>query len=293
MRVLVVYCRDNRRASLAADRLCSQLDERGVGYEAMFLEELPDCSQVLGPSPDILLDSRLEKPFRLIAVLGGDGSVLRTARLAVLLGTPVLGLNYGHLGFLSCSGDESDISLVESALAGECQVEQLPCLEIELSRGDEGSSCQRLFALNDVAVNRGPSMNIMEYGLGVSGCHLATLRGDGVVVASSTGSTAYALSAGGPVVAPGNRGLLVVPVAAHTMASRPVVTGPDDWVEVDLDPWGEGPQEGLSVQVDGELQDLGPGARRLLVRNCPFSVGLLRCGGEGFYERVSTVFLKQ
>lgn len=292
MRVLVVYCRDNRRASLAAGKLCSQLDERGIGYEVMFLEELPDCSQVLGLSPDILLDSRLDKPFRLIAVLGGDGSVLRAARLAVLLGTPVLGLNYGHLGFLSSPGGDDDAQLVGSALAGECRVEQLPCLQVEVElEGSAGSL--RLFALNDVAVNRGASASIMEYSVGVCGCRLAALRGDGVVVASSTGSTAYALSAGGPVVAPGNRGLLVVPVAAHTMASRPVVTGPDDWVEVDLDPWGEGPQEGLSVQIDGELQDLGPGARRLLVRNCPFSVGLLRCGGEGFYGRVSTVFLKQ
>lgn len=293
MRVLVVYCQKNRRASQAAVSLCTYLRKRRHSFEAMTLEEMPDCAQVHAESPGILQDTCLREAFSFMVVLGGDGSILRASRLAVLLGIPILGMNYGHLGFLSNRGDASDTSLIDSALAGECQVEKLPCLEVELQHGAEGTYPQRLFALNDVAVNRAPSANILECAVGISGCHLATLRGDGVVVASSTGSTAYALSAGGPVVAPSNRGLLVVPIAVHALASRPIVTGQDDWVDIDLRPCREGLEDDPSIQLDGELQTPCQPVDRVRVRNSALTAELLRQRGEGFYKRFSNVFLMQ
>lgn len=297
MRVLVVFCHKNMRARWAAEALLPYLRERSVGCEVIDLDEIPACSEVLEGNKRLLLDGRLSGPFCLMVVLGGDGSILRASRLAVLLGLPILGMNYGHLGFLSNPEGVSWQELIQSALEGECQTELLPTLEIELHSGLRNGLAaarpQRMFALNDVAVNRAASTNVMEYAIRVSGCELATMRGDGVVVASSTGSTAYALSAGGPLLAPGNRGLVIVPLAPHTLSSRAVVTGQDDCVEIDLDPFGEGAGEGLSIQVDGELLSLERPADKLYVRGGPASVELLRIEGESFYKRASAVFFKQ
>lgn len=293
MRVLVAFWHENIKACRAAEVILSHLRRCSVGFEVVDLDEIPACSEALGDTCGLLQDGRLSEPFRFMVVLGGDGSVLRASRLAALLDVPILGVNCGHLGYLSGSESPSPLAPVQAALEGECRTEVLPTLEIELLWGPsevKENRPHRLFALNDVSVNRSPSMNAMEYAVGISGCEIATMRGDGVVVSSSTGSTAYALSAGGPLLAPSNKGLVIVPIAPHTLSSRAVVTGQDDFVEIRFGPFGERAGDGPSIKVDGESLGLEHPPDGLGIRSGAASVRLLRMKGECFYERASSVF---
>lgn len=160
----------------------------------------------------------------LVISLGGDGTLLRAARIVGYQEIPILGLSYGHLGFLTAaSPDDTDIlSVVSDALAGEMHVSRRATLAIDVfAHTDEGEG-QTLdtFALNDLALTRGPLSDMVEFTITVSGHRIDRLRGDGVVVSTATGSTGYALSAGGPIVSPDYTGMVCVPIAPHTIQAR-------------------------------------------------------------------------
>ena len=160
----------------------------------------------------------------LVITLGGDGTLLRAARIVGYREIPILGLSYGHLGFLTAaSPEERDVlSVVSDALAGELHVSRRSTLSCEVISIDEDGQEHRstTFALNDLALTRGPLSDMVEFDITVSGHHIDRLRGDGVVVSTATGSTGYALSAGGPIVSPDYAGMLCVPIAPHTIQAR-------------------------------------------------------------------------
>lgn len=143
----------------------------------------------------------------LVISLGGDGTLLRAARIVGYREIPILGLSYGHLGFLTAASpqDKNILSVVSDALAGELHVSRratLACEIVSVNERGEEEVCTG-FALNDLALARGPLSDMVEFDITVSGHHIDRLRGDGVVVSTATGSTGYALSAGGPHREPG------------------------------------------------------------------------------------------
>ena len=139
------------------------------------------------------------------------------------------------------------------------------------------------FALNELAVTRGANGRIIDFSLGISGAHIADMRGDGLVVATATGSTAYALSAGGPLVAPGFNGLVAVPLAPHTLHSRAIVTAANDVVEMDLS-LNRDPRE-AALFADGELLSFDAPVKRVYVSRGAVPTTLLRYRHDGFYEK--------
>lgn len=294
MRVLVITSSDNRRAGQAMVSLCAFLHERGIGYECASLEEMPSCAEVYGAQPRLLSDKRFTRPFDLMFVLGGDGTILRAARLAAVLGTPILGANYGHLGFLSNTSSQGVVAVAEAFLRGDCSCEQLPSLKVSVMheggcpQGEEPQGA--LFAFNDIALSRIPYEGTLEVGISVSGQRLAAVSADGVIVASPTGSTSYALSAGGPLVAPGVKGMLIVPVAPRTLQARTVVAGEHDVVELSLSPRESGGRS--SLLIDGELIAYSRAVRTVAVRCGDAPVTLLRVNGEGFYKKAAEAFFK-
>ena len=157
--------------------------------------------------------------------------------------------------------------------------------------GEEPDGPRTFFALNELAVTRGANGRLIDFALGVSGARVADMRGDGVVVATATGSTGYALSAGGPLVSPGYDGLVVVPIAPHTLRSRSIVTNGSDVVEVSLLCPSEGsyPRE-ATLFVDGEPIEFPAPVRHIYVRRGDEPTILLRYQREGFYEHVSKTF---
>lgn len=227
--------------------------------------------------------------FDLVISLGGDGTLLRAARTVGYSGVPIVGVSYGHLGFLTCAGPENLFSTVADALAGELHVSRRATLDVVGYFEDADGTMfeRRKMGLNDLAVSRGPMGDVISFEVSVSGNHIDNLRGDGFVVSTATGSTGYALAAGGPIVTPEFTGMVCVPVAPHTIMARAFLTAPSDVVEIAVDP--ERPAE-TCVFVDG--QPMGQGARLVHVscRRGPGDVVLLDYSAQGFYGSVSRVF---
>lgn len=227
----------------------------------------------------------------LVISLGGDGTLLRAARIVGYQEIPILGLSYGHLGFLTAaSPDDTDIlSVVSDALAGEMHVSRRATLAIDVfAHTDEGEE-QTLdtFALNDLALTRGPLSDMVEFTITVSGHRIDRLRGDGVVVSTATGSTGYALSAGGPIVSPDYTGMVCVPIAPHTIQARAFLTSPSDVVEIEM---SRDRPSIPAVAVDGVFVAKDAVVDRVFARRGPGDILLLDYGPESFYTSVSRVF---
>lgn len=298
MRILIVRNNSNPQALDAALLLATYLSSQGID------SELVDASQLEGlhgaPCPDPELDGA---SFDMAVALGGDGTILRTAGLIGSAGVPILGINFGWLGFLANGSDDGVVAIVAAALAGDVTVERRANLRIDvfaegddlddLPVGDEpryaaDGSRRTFFALNEITLARGASGRIVEFSLSVSGTRIADLRGDGAVVATATGSTAYALSAGGPIVSPQFEGLEVVPIAPHTLSARPIVCAPGDVVEIDL---SERPSSREAVLfADGDPVEVGAPIARMVVRRGSEPTVLLRYKGDNFYEHVARTF---
>ena len=228
------------------------------------------------------------KSFDMVISLGGDGTMLRAARLVGKHRVPILGINFGHLGFLVNSSKDGVIPIVAAALAGDVVREERSSLHIEL--WSEGELIASRFALNEFSVTRGALGRIIDFGIEVAGVHVVDMRGDGLVVSSATGSTAYALSAGGPLCSPEFRGLVVVPLAPHTLLSRSIITGPSDVVEIDLSTNPESRE--ASYFVDGEIITADEPIDRVLVRKSNNPTILLRYKDNGFYSEAAKVFFR-
>ena len=230
----------------------------------------------------------------LVVSLGGDGTLLRAARIVGYTGVPVVGISYGHLGFLTAAGPEDLIVTVGDALAGELHVSRRATLDIECEFEDKegGTHSRHCFALNDFAVSRGGAGNMVEFDVSVSGKHIDRLRGDGFVVSTATGSTGYALAAGGPIVTPEFTGMVCVPIAPHTIMARAFLTSPADVVEIEMSP--ERPVM-RHFFADGQPVPREKGWRgvRACVRRGPGDLVLLDRSAQSFYDSVSRVFYGQ
>lgn len=223
--------------------------------------------------------------------LGGDGTLLRAARIVGYQEIPILGLSYGHVGFLTAaSPEERDVlGVVADALAGEMHVSRRATLSVEVYAHESmgGEAALETFALNDVALTRGPLSDMVEFDMTVSGHHIDRLRGDGVVVSTATGSTGYALSAGGPIVSPDYTGMVCVPIAPHTIQARAFLTSPSDVVEISM---SQDRPSVPAIAVDGQFMVKDTLVDRIVARRGPGDVLLLDYGPESFYNSVSRVF---
>ena len=251
------------------------------GYEVVWAA---DQRSQIQTSPDIA-------GCDLVITLGGDGTLLRAARIVNYREIPILGLSYGHLGFLTAaSPEERDVlSVVSDALAGELHVSRRATLACDVvSVNDDGTEDMvRAFALNDMALTRGPLSDMVEFDMSVSGHHIDRLRGDGVVVSTATGSTGYALSAGGPIVSPDYSGMVCVPIAPHTIQARAFLTSPSDVVEIRM---SQDRPSVPAIAIDGQFVTCAGTVDRVMVRRGPGDVLLLDYGPESFYNSVSRVF---
>ena len=227
--------------------------------------------------------------FGLAISLGGDGTLLRAARTVGYSGVPIVGISYGHLGFLTCAGPENLFDTVCDALAGELHASRRATLEIEAEFMCEGVDQKRVrrMALNDMALSRGPLGDVISFEVSVSGNHIDHLRGDGFVVSTATGSTGYALAAGGPIVTPEFSGMVCVPLAPHTIMARAFLTAPSDVVEIVVDP-----ERKVETCVFADGQPLGDRNQltKVICKRGEGDVILLDYSAQGFYGSVSRVF---
>ena len=213
----------------------------------------------------------------LVVVVGGDGSLLGVGRDLAHTGVPVLGINRGGLGFLADIAPERIGRQLGDVLDGEHRVEDHFLLEAEIHRGEEriGGSP----ALNDVVVHPGGMARMMEFSLEVDGQFVYDQRSDGLIVASPTGSTAYALSAGGPIMHPSLDAIVIVPMFPHTLTSRPLVVRGASVIAVTL-----GTVDRAQVSCDSQVEfDLRSGDT-VRIRKYATPLRLLYTYGHSFYE---------
>ena len=282
MKVLIVVNHAREDAMESARRLEDWLDERGVDVAwahdkrrfPLAVDSADDCD--------------------LVVSLGGDGTLLRAARIVGYAGVPVLGISYGHLGFLTAAGPEDLMVTVRDALAGELHVSRRATLDVEcvFERPDGTSYTRHSFALNDFALSRGGAGDMVEFDVSVSGKHIDRLRGDGFVVSTATGSTGYALAAGGPIVTPEFTGMVCVPIAPHTIMARAFLTSPSDVVEIEMSPERPAMRHFFAdgQPVRREKDSVGV---RACVRRGPGDLVLLDRSSQSFYDSVSRVFYGQ
>ncbi len=224
----------------------------------------------------------------LLLTLGGDGTLLRGVRRAIGQGIPVLGVNLGRLGFLTSLGP-GDLEVgLERILAGEALVDERFTLAGRVVHSD-GSEGRRLWALNDLVLHKGGVARVvrldLEVGRGSGREEIGSFSGDGLIVSTPTGSTAYSLSAGGPIVSPSTECIAVTPISPHTMAMRPLVL-PDD---VLLTIQAVDRCEELVVTADGQLGvPLAPGDR-VRVEKGTEQVLLVRFPGQTFFDTLRRV----
>jgi len=198
-----------------------ELRERAGGWV-----EMQGLTHWAAPAADIEALHRQLPGSDVLIVLGGDGTFLRAARAVVDDDVPLLGINVGKVGFLS-KVEASELERVLAQLvAGSYGIEQRMALEGRIQRAGESGAGQRLLALNDVVVARGSLARVCRLETSIDSSHLATFVADGLVVASPTGSTGYSFSAGGPILDPTARNLVVTPIAGYLSTIRSVVVGP-------------------------------------------------------------------
>jgi len=215
----------------------------------------------------------------LVIAVGGDGTLLYAARLVARHGVPLLGVNRGRLGFLTDVMPQDMLPSVDAALRGELEADERPLLSAQLHSA--GGGIAQALALNDVVMQKHDTGRTLDFETRIDQRYVNTHDGDGIIVASATGSTAYALSCGGPIIEPHLDALVIAPICAHTLSDRPIVLSSRSVIEVVL---LERPDTQANVSCDGmRLGALVPGDR-LEVRAARERVTLLHPPGHDYYK---------
>lgn len=249
-------------------------DAPGLGVELRFEKTLHEVAQV-GERLDALdnIDA--------LITLGGDGTLLRGARLLAGRPAPILGINLGRLGFLTTCGSEDAEKALEILASGEYVAEARMSLAAR-AVDQKGNNRQEWLALNDFVLHKGGFARVVRLSVSIDGESIGVYAADGVIISTPTGSTAYSLSAGGPVVVPTVESIILTPISAHMLAVRPLVIAPDAEVTVETI---QNPEE-LIVTVDGQVGTNLQSGEKLIVRRAPNPVRIVRFPDTSFFVRL-------
>jgi NAD+ kinase len=241
------------RVAESALTLLPHLKQRGV--RAL----LPD-NDLLDVAADLVVrvpEEEIANRADLVIAIGGDGTLLYAAGLVAHRGVPLIGINRGRLGFLTDVLPRDMLASVDAALEGRCERDERALLEARLIAANGVTA--RALALNDVVLQKWETARMLDFETWIDGAYVNTHGGDGLVVATATGSTAYALSCGGPIVAPHLDALVVAPICPHTLSDRPIVVSGRSVIAVKLI---DRPDTRAQITCDGvSLGELLPGDR--------------------------------
>ncbi|MER5476582.1 NAD kinase [Streptomyces sp. NPDC002734] len=283
-RTVFLLAHTGRPAAIrSAELVVRGLLDAGLGVRVLESEAhdlpLPDSVRTVAEATPACLDG-----CELLVVLGGDGTLLRGAEFARASGVPMLGVNLGRVGFLAEAERDALDQVVERVVARDYEVEERMTVDVEVHRN--GSVVHTDWALNEAAVQKVSAEKLLEVVLEIDGRPVTGFGCDGIICATPTGSTAYAFSAGGPVVWPEVEALLMVPISAHALFAKPLVTSPDSVLVVEVLPhippgvlWCDGRR----------TVELPPGAR-VEVRRGAVPVRLARLHHASFTDRLVAKF---
>jgi NAD+ kinase len=263
------------KAREVACRLLGLLEMKGAAarLEPSMAEELgrPDLGRPL---------EEFAREVELVFVLGGDGTLLGVARQLARHRLPLLGFNIGHLGFLSEAEPDNLATAVDRVLTGDFFVEERLMLEAEVVR--DGNVVESGTALNDVGIAKGSFGRMIRCTVHMDGMMLGTYSGDGLIVSTPTGSTAYSLSCGGPIVYPDIQVILLTPVCPHTLTSRPMVLP----AEAELEICVYATHQEMGMTIDGQMGYCLRAGDLVRVRRSPYAARLIKWRERSFFEVV-------
>jgi NAD+ kinase len=291
--VLLVVHTGREEATETARRVQKVLGGNGIALRVLSAEAVdrgslhlaPDDMRAMGVEIEVVdADPQAAEGCELVLVLGGDGTFLRAAELARNAGIPVLGVNLGRIGFLAEAEAEAIDSVLDHVIARDYRVEDRLTLDIVVRQG--GRIIDQGWALNEASMEKGPRLGVLGVVVEIEGRPVSTFGCDGVLISTPTGSTAYAFSAGGPVLWPDLEAILVVPNNAHALFGRPMVTSPDATIAVEIEASGND----ALVFCDGRREMLIPAGGRLEVTRCGTPVKWARLDSAPFTDRLVRKF---
>jgi NAD+ kinase len=282
-RVLIVISHADDAAAQEATNACKHLAQRGIA--CVFDKEDLEHFVTLGAAQPEGSTAYSGEDLDLVMVLGGDGSILRAAEIVNGNPAPILGINLGHVGFMT-EAERSEIpAVLDAVAAGNFSTSERTTLEVKVWQ--EGKEVFSSWAINEVAVEKSARERMLEVVLEIDARPVSSFGCDGVLVSTPTGSTAYAFSAGGPVVWPNVEAFVVVPLSAHALFARPLVIDPESTVAVEV--LRRSPGSGV-LWCDGRRTfDLGPGAR-IEVAKRPVPVKMVVLDNAPFADRLVRKF---
>ncbi len=285
-RILVVAHTGRSESLAAAIEVCRQLTSAGITPVTTKAErhDIVAVAADLG-SLQVLRGTTDLDDIELVIVLGGDGTILRAAELVRGATVPLLGVNLGHVGFLAESDKDDLTDTVRRAVARDYLVEERMTLSVRVKV--ESEVVYETWALNEATVEKASRERMLEVVIEVDGRPLSSFGCDGVVMSTPTGSTAYAFSAGGPVVWPSLDAMLLVPLSPHALFARPLVVGPDSVFAVEVLDRTQG--TGV-LWCDGRRTRNLPRGARVVVRRSPVPVRLARLNPGPFTDRLVRKF---
>lgn len=291
--ILLVVHTGREEATETARRVQKVLGDNDIGLRVLSAEAVdsgplnlaPDDERAMGVGMEVVdADPRAADGCELVLALGGDGTFLRAAELARNAGIPVLGVNLGRIGFLAEAEADAIDLVLEHVVALDYRVEDRLTLDIVVRQG--GRVIDQGWALNEASLEKGPRLGVLGVVVEIDGRPVSTFGCDGVLVSTPTGSTAYAFSAGGPVLWPDLEAILVVPNNAHALFGRPMVTSPDAAIAIEIEAGGHD----ALVFCDGRREMLLPAGGRLEVTRCGTPVKWARLDSAPFTDRLVRKF---
>ena len=252
---------------------------RRVGFEVKVVDNL-EAPAFGAQSPVVRSDTEI------VVVLGGDGTILRAAELVHCTQVPIIGINMGHVGFLAEFESFQLSDAIRRVAEHDYSVDERMIAHVDVTLPDGGEPIQD-WALNDITVERADRGKMVEIGIRVDGVDMSSFGCDGVIVSTPTGSTAYAFSAGGPIIWPNVEALQLVPIAAHALFARPLVIGAGSTFTMEIldDSMSEG-----WICCDGRRQRVLPKGTRIDVRQSRDTLRLARLSGVPFTNRLVSKF---
>lgn len=268
MRIAVIPNLHNSAVSTLFPCVCEKLREAGATLQEVVVPgELPSAVDIVSALRDC--DAAV--------AIGGDGTIVHVAKAAAALDCPVLGINGGHLGFLA-GLENNELDALPRLLSGDYIIESRTMLEVTAHKAGDTSTH---LAMNEAVVSRGARSQLVELSVTVDGKEILSCRGDGVILSTPTGSTAYSLSAGGPVVDPAVDCLLLTPICPHTMVSRSSILPPSAEIEVQAAALDGG---SAFLTVDGEDNIAFSPTDKLMIRRAERIARLIRLKSATFYD---------
>jgi NAD+ kinase len=259
-------------------RLVEWLSPRGIEVVGDARIDRAIVEAQTGCAIELLSDEELGASVDLVVVLGGDGTMIGAARSLGDREIPVLGINLGSLGYLSEFRLEEMIPALESILAGDYRLDRRVMLTAELVRGAETLLSNRV--LNDVVVSKSALARIIQIDAWLDGMFVNSFRADGLIISTPTGSTAYNLSAGGPIVYPSMNAIVIAPICPFTLSNRPLVVPDAAGIEIVL----RTPKEEVALTLDGQVGFQLEAGDRVRIRKSPTAFNLLQPPNRNYFE---------